>query len=390
MKIILLLLIFSTLMGGCQPGSSMQSLEPALIPHTYIPSNEPILNPERGFYSSYQLSGPSDFLTLRDQGYTLVHLNVHLDPWRETDISQDVVTGLHANFADIRQAGLKAIIRFLYNQGSDSTSPQDASKAQILRHIEQLTPLLQKNADVIAWMEAGFIGEWGEWHSSTNGLDNIQDKREILYALLKALPETRMVQVRYPSDIIEMFPHPADAWKARVGHHNDCFLSNNTDMGTYEQNGVITRERDLSYLSELTRFAPMSGETCAPDPPRSGCENALNELALLHFSALSADYHEEVLRGWKEGGCFQEIDRRLGYRLTLTSANFNEQIRPGGVLRLTVNLQNNGFAAITNRHFLYVVLKGSVENSTYPVKLTLDPRGWEPGKASFSVKIYIP
>ncbi len=301
-----------------------------------------------------------------------------------------MLTGLHANFSNIRQSGLKAIIRFSYNQGSDSTFPQDASKAQILRHIEQLTPLLQQNADVIAWMEAGFIGEWGEWHSSTNGLDNIQDKREILSAILEALPETRMVQLRYPSDILTMFPQPADAWKARVGHHNDCFLSSNTDMGTYEQNGIITRERDLVYLSDLTRLTPMSGETCAPDPPRSECGNAIKELALLHFSALSADYHQDVLRSWRERGCFQEINHRLGYRLILTSADFNEQIPPGGMLRLTVNLQNNGFAPIINRYPLYVVLKSSAGTSPYLLKLNLDPRDWEPGKARFSVKLYIP
>ena len=152
MKIHLFLLVSSILMTGCQPASSMRPVEPALLYHTYAPSDNPVLNPERGFFSSYQLPGPSDFRSLREQGYTLVHLNIHLDPWRETDIPPDVLTGLDANLADIRQAGLKAIVRFSYNQGSNSTSRQDASKVQILRHIEQLTPFLQKNADVIAWM----------------------------------------------------------------------------------------------------------------------------------------------------------------------------------------------------------------------------------------------
>jgi hypothetical protein len=60
------------------------------------------------------------------------------------------------------------------------------------------------------------------------------------------------------------------------------------------------------------------------------------------------------------------------------------------MLRLTVNLQNNGVAPMINRHSLYVVLKGSAENSPYLVKLNLDPRSWEPGRVSFSVKFYIP
>ncbi len=390
MKIHFLLPVFSILMAGCRLAPSMQPIEPALIPHTYIPSDDPVLNPERGFFSSYQLPGPADFRSLREQGYTLVHLNIHLDTWRETDIPQDVLTALDANFADIRQAGLKAIIRFSYNQGPNSTSLQDASKAQILRHIEQLTPLLQKNADVIAWMEAGFIGEWGEWHSSTNGLDNIPEKREILLALLKTLPETRMVQVRYPSDIIEMFPHPRDAVHARVAHHNDCFLSSNTDLGTYVKNGLNTIERDQAYLSELTRFTPMSGETCAPNPPRSDCATALHEMVLLHFSAISAGYHEDVLHSWEEGGCIQEINRRLGYRLKLTSASFNQEIRPGGILSLTVNLENTGYSSLINERSLFVVLQGDGKTPPYIVKLNLDPRTWEPGTVRWMTRIYIP
>ena len=59
----------------------------------------------------------------------------------------------------------------------------------------------------------------------------------------------------------------------------------------------------------------MSGETCAPNPPRSDCATALHEMVLLHFSAISAGYHEDVLHSWEEGGCIQEINRRLGYRL---------------------------------------------------------------------------
>ena len=94
---------------------------------------------------------------------------------------------LNSIFADIREAGVKAIIRFAYNQGPYPDSEPDASKAQILRHIEQLAPLLQNNADVIAWLEAGFIGAWGEWHTSTNGLDNIHRQTGDFVCLAQSL-----------------------------------------------------------------------------------------------------------------------------------------------------------------------------------------------------------
>lgn len=395
MKRILVIFLLSFFLMGCQPASRSASPAPATVTHTYIATDAPILNPERGFFTPYELPGSAGFSPVRATGNTLVHLNIRLDDWRETDIPRDVLDGLVSNFADIRDAGIKAILRFAYNAGPYPDSEPDASKAQILRHIEQLTPLLQNNADVIAWIEAGFIGAWGEWHTSTNGLDNLTDKRDILNALLAAIPN-RYVQVRYPANVIEMFPNPGDAAQARVAHHNDCFLSSDTDVGTYERDGINTIVRDQTYLAELTRFTPMSGETCAPNPPRSECANAVQEMELLHFSAINEAYHKGILRSWEEGGCLEEITNRMGYRLSLISADFNEQVQPGGFVSLKVNLQNTGFASIINERPLYIVLAGRAGTSysqsslPYKAKFDIDPRTWEPGTATFTAELYIP
>lgn len=393
-----ILLLLSILLSSCAPASREASPEPASVTHTFIPSDAPLLNPERGFFTPYELPSPAGFSSVRITGNTLVHLNIRLDDWRETDIPQEILDGFQTNFDDIRDAGVKAIIRFSYNQGPYPDSEPDASKQQILRHIEQLTPLLQKNTDVIAWVEAGFIGAWGEWHTSTHGLDNLTDKRDILNAILEAIPN-RYVQVRYPANIIEMYANPLEAAMARVAHHNDCFLSSDTDVGTYERDGVNTIVRDQAYLAELTRFTPMSGETCAPNPPRSECESAIHEMELLHFSAINEAYHKGIIRSWEDGGCLQEITDRMGYRLTLTSADFNEQVRPGGILNLTVNLQNTGFASIVNERTLYVVLSraersGSGDEATGEGEtralLSLDPRTWEPGSTELSITLRVP
>jgi hypothetical protein len=173
-----------------------------------------------------------------------------------------------------------------------------------------------------------------------------------------------------------------------VAHHNDCFLSSDTDVGTYERDGINTIERDQKYLAELTRFTPMSGETCAPNPPRSECESAIQEMELLHFSAINEAYHKGILRSWEEGGCIEEIINRLGYRLSLTSAEFNEEVRPGGLLDLTVHISNNGFAALMNPRPVYVVLRQA--SSIFLTRLGLDPRSWQPGSSSFRTKIRLP
>jgi len=59
----------------------------------------------------------------------------------------------------------------------------------------------------------------------------------------------------------------------------------------------------------------MQGETCNPNPPRSGCPTALAELARLHWSILNCESHPDVVAGWTAQGCRPEVERRLGYRL---------------------------------------------------------------------------
>ena len=386
LHVLLALFLLSSFLMACQPTSSSDSPEPETVTHTYTATDAPILNPERGFFTPYELPGYPGFSPVRATGNTLVHLNIRLDAWREAAIPRDVLDGFDTNLADIRDAGLKSIIRFSYNEGPYPDSEPDASKAQILRHIDQLTPLLQKNADVIAWLEAGFIGAWGEWHTSTNGLDNITDKRDILTALVNAIPN-RFVQVRYPANIIEMYPEPLEAINARIAHHNDCFLSSDTDVGTYERDGVNTIERDQKYLAELTRFTPMSGETCAPNPPRSECASAIKEMELLHFSAINEAYHKGILRSWEDGGCMAEISNRLGYRFLLVATGFNEQVRPGGTIHLRADINNIGFAGPVNRRPLNVVLDGE---RRYVVPLDIDTRQWEPGTVTLTAQLHIP
>lgn len=385
MNRILPLFLLLTLLTACSPAVPLE--EPPIVTHTYIVSSERILNPERGFFTPYILPGLAGFSPVRITGNTLVHLNIRLDDYRESDIPADVLAGLDTNFEDIRDAGVKAILRVAYNQGPYPDSEPDASKQWILRHIEQLQPLFQKHAGVIAWLEAGFIGAWGEWHTSTNGLDNLTDKSEILHALIAAVPG-HYVQVRYPANIIEMYPDPQDAAAARVAHHNDCFLSSDTDVGTYERDGKNTIVRDQAYLADLTATTPMSGETCAPFPPRSECLSAIREMELLHFSALNEAYHKGILRSWQDGGCMEEITNRLGYRLALTEAQFNEQVRPGGLLNLTVSLTNTGFAALVNPRPVFIVLLGQAE--THTVQLEVDPRTWQPGATSFGATLRLP
>ena len=157
-------------------------------------------NPERGFSWAVDMGAANSFARVREQhGVTLIRVNGRLDAYRAEDLPETLLAAIDARLASARDAGVKLIVRFAYNEGPSPDSEPDASLGWIKRHIAQLEPALKKHADVIAWMEAGFIGAWGEWHGSTNGLDrDLGAKREVVQALLDALPPPRGIQLRSP------------------------------------------------------------------------------------------------------------------------------------------------------------------------------------------------
>ena len=377
--------------GAIDAGAIDAGAEPALATLLFQPLDAGLLNPERGFYDVIDLTDGTPSDSVRTAGMTLALAGVRLDAFRTAPLSATLLTDLESGLGRARTAGIKVILRFQYNDGPIGAA--DASHAQILSHLAQLQPLLARNADVIAVMQAGFIGAWGEWHSSTNGLDTTAEHTAVLTGILRALPTSRMVQVRTPHFVDAMFPGgalPASAAysgtdAARTGHHNDCFLADATDFGTY-QSPVETWK---SYVAASGRFTPVGGETCAVDPPRSECASATAEMERLHFAFVNSLYHPDVLASWTTGGCMEQVRRRLGYRLVLESLGHSVAVRPGGVLALRLQLRNEGYGSLFNPRPLQVVLERGATRLVAPVT-TVDARRWEPGPHALDLRLRLP
>jgi len=360
---------------------------------TFTESTEDFSNPERGFYRYVNLTSETDLSWVADDGTTLVYSYVRLDDYRDAPIAQSLLDDMNTGLAAVRDAGLKAIVRFAYNFGPYPDSEPDASKARILEHIGQVEPHLRANADVIAVMQAGFIGAWAEWHTSTNGLlDEPQDRKDIHEALLDAIPTSRMSQVRYPPYVEEMYGGPltaaeafSETYAARTGHHNDCFLSSDTDVGTYPSSEV---EEWKAYLEEDTKYVPMGGETCELHD-RGICPTATAEMERLHWTYLNRDYNTDVIDRWITDGCYDEISRSLGYRFALRDASVPPAVQPGGAFLLEVTLDNVGWAALFNPRPVQVVLDGPGGLLRVEVA-TLDPRRWLPGTINLRVRVDLP
>lgn len=344
---------------------------PATVLHkTYTASDAAILNPERGFFYWTDLL-TSDYSNARELGYTLIYARVFLKDYVDKPLDDVLLQKLDTAFQNVRKAGVKCILRFAYSDALEATT--DAPLGLILQHISQLKPTLTAHADVIHVMQAGFIGRWGEWHSSTNNLDTEPvARKQILDAILEALPQSRHVQVRTPM-FKDSYVTIDGAGATRIGHHNDCFLASPTDFGTYPEDAVDPWKNVVAADGLVT---PVGGETCWNNKPRSDCATAVAELSALHFSFLNGSTGDGVTAAWKEQGCFDEIGRKLGYRLALTTADFNDHIRPGAILHVKLSLKNDGYSPLVYPRDVYLRLEG---DAVYIAKLTINWAQLKPG-----------
>ena len=302
-------------------------------------------------------------------------------------LAQSKLDLLQRQFDTARAAGVKMVLRFAYNYSDNAT---DAPLSVMMNHMDQLKPILARNSDVLAVVQAGFIGSWGEWGNSRNyGTGTLtsqqwSDRQTILNKLLDMVPANRMVQLRTPDFAYKLISTTAltagEAFngtaKARVGQHNDCFLASGNDWGTYNNTST-----DYPWLAAETTYLPMGGETCNVSQPRSDCPTATAEMARFHWSYINNGFQTTVLNNWRTQGCYETINQKLGYRLVLKDATLSSSAKPGGGFAVNINLVNDGYASMFNSRPVELVLRNDASGALTRIALSADPRKWLPGQA---------
>jgi hypothetical protein len=413
---------------------------------SYAVSNENFANPERGFafendvpwapndtwdfcrqgnnftaynYDAWNTPLDGAFLAAeRAQGRSVVMSRYHIAAFRNGDISPEYIAFLDRDFATARAAGMKQIIRFAYNYPRGGP---DAPLERVLRHLDQLKPVLQRNKDVIATMEAGFIGCWGEWNSSSNELlprnyPPISDRdgyineasRQILEKLLDTLPRDRMLQMRYPRNFFEYLgstdlspPAPLTAETAyngsplsRVGYQDDCFVCNPLHGGSYwNPRGAF--EETPNFLRANNEFVAQGGEPgdpestdprepANPNSPLSSCDAVRQEFSTIHWSTVglyNINSPASAIKRWQRDGCWDEFNRNLGYRFVLKSVTLPTVAQPGASINLSLVMTNEGYARPYNPRSIELVLRNTSNGAVVRRQINpgVDERLWLPG-----------
>ncbi len=376
--------------GDDNGGDDTPAPETQVVTVTYQKDSSDFPNPERGMFWKMRSDSARPvaldawfFRTVKAQNNTVVLRLYDFTTFRNGPISQSFLNHIQSDMSSVRTNGMKMGLRF--NYGVNGDAPLNV----VLNHINQLSSLFRNNADVIAYVEAGFIGRWGEWHSSTNGLTSVTNKRKILEALLAAVPKERAVLVRYSKDKKDIFSTTSAITssiafngtnRSRTGHHNDCFLSASDDSGTYAW-PPTTFEAQKNFLSQENLFLPQVGETCVYNPPRTNCPTAMTELQQMRWNGLHSQFNTTALNAWKSQGCYSEIVKRLGYRYRLLDAVLPQEHTRGTTMTVKVRMTNEGFAGIYNSRKLELVIRNRSTNAVtrYNINPGTDMRLFLPG-----------
>ena len=368
---------------------------PGLIHQTFKESNKSFANPERGFDAGMNWHSASDRVLSKQYLFvqrvlkrTVLYTGYYLTDYMESDIAPEFLDLISANMRVLREGGVKCILRFAYKTDMYETGhPWDASPEWVLRHIEQLKPILQHNSDVILCLQAGFIGVWGEWGYTDGFVSNPKtpedflSRRKVMEALLDALPKNRTIAVRtgrykmnmfldsYADSVtIETAYNESDL--SRICAHNDCFGADASDMGTF------TTIAERQFWKTESKYLLMGGETCQLSQ-YCRCERTLKDCEDYHWTYTSGP--SSISNRWKEDGCYDEIEKRLGYRLVLTDLHHSPDAVPGKEYRLVMKIKNVGFAAPMNPRAVELVFVDGTGNRTVYRLDDVDPRYWFAG-----------
>lgn len=424
-KLTLISLLSLILCSFSCTGGGTQSVKPVGI----VGANpNPLRNPDRGFhlesnYFAHNFTNPFNskeiypgaFVRDREKQFnaeseaiTLLQLYIYLTEWVDEDISPEGLANIQQLFDALQANGYKAILRFAYNwKGLNASGGESAQ--WITRHIEQLRPILTRNRGLIATIQIGFLGAWGEWHTTPMQKD-LAGKSEVVNALLDVYPAPYSLQIRIP-DHKNALTLNREEDRTRISYANDYFTAG--EHSHAPGNDFIPGSAWYKQVTEESPYFFMSGEIPYDEDTEWGLPDLISTRTTLkilrdhHYSAfdITQNYRKNIT-SWKqtpitpeelkadsilfapeyfvdekgnpkERTFFEFVRDHLGYRLNIASKPvFTTK---GDLLTYDISLTNTGFAAPVNPRPVFLVFVNAKNQVVKELPLEhVNPRNWQP------------
>lgn len=347
----------------------------------------------------------------------LVQVYIEITHWRDRDISEKGLQAVDAVLEAGAELGYKMLARISYITDWAKSMQEYAEADVMMRHIDQLAPVIHKHEDDIFALQAAFYGAWGEWHSNGKEFDDAT-----LSALITKIGNTLLTDDMYMMARLpywkNLLPKGSDVYK-RTGIHKDNFFGKSTNRSgevETEEKGFWDGTASWKQLTAEAAYTPQDGETFWEDDLHKAQEWADGYESILGmfehryscFSGLHGNYdwgsrsdttmgrwrRQSVTVDWlkannvigspswfldKDGNAvernvYEFIMYHLGYYVEAKSVQTSGGSKPGETLKVTLPLVNHGFAAAFNMRSGFAILDEN--NEVVVTQEAGDPETW--------------
>lgn len=345
-----------------------------------------------------------------DQHIRLSQLYLYFSDFANTDtLSVAALDSVSAVFNGVRAQGYKVVLRLAYTYDGPGGYVYPPM-TRILKHLDQLTPLLRQNIDIIHVMQTGIIGMWAEWHNYNNAY-SAADKTTLVQKILTILPQGRHTQLRLPE-----YKNDANltvAEDARVGYANDFFTDDQHmrafDWGFWagpvysqaaQESKHILVDGEMPYNQPIGHYTDNENYlNYVSDPIKS-----IQQLKDHHYTSFSVAHNYDLtIQSWKSSTLsksqmdangfpydpayfnsgsrtvYDYVADHLGYRLW-TDYSATSVLENDSIINCSVAIRNYGFSAIQNPREVFLVLLKGDGTLADTVKLTNKPSDWHTGE----------
>ncbi|MBP1535341.1 MAG: DUF4832 domain-containing protein, partial [Ruminococcus sp.] len=418
-------------------------------------------DPYKGFYHAIQMNFKRDKTNcklvekkLEDINdwvgeYDLVHLRIDLSDFSknndhdsDADINSntdDVEAALKKLLTGLRSNGQTAIIRFAYDKdyngktsGSSRTVWEPEKDSTILGHQATVGAVLNDYTDVIASLELGIIGPWGEIHGSDRKIPS--QVKLYVQKWLDVLDDDITVSVRTPEqyawylgydesntkNVLKNMSSSSYTTKIgsdeyRVGIFNDGYLGSVSDRGTY----LGDRKQEIAWLSNQAKHTLYGGEIVLWEAeedddtePYNNIDYMTKESFSTHTAYLNKGWNENVTdvfreTSYKSGSSttnskrdpvylksgitqYDYLQNHMGYRFVVKDVKLTKETTVYENFSINTKIENVGFGNLIKNEKAKLIIKGNGKQQTYDLSAlnkkvgesaeNYDPRYWDSGK----------
>ena len=339
---------------------------------------------------------------------SLVLLRIDIGAFREREIPEKALACAEQILAYFAGEKKDMILRFVYDTEGRGLAKEPTYIQLVKRHMEQLGPLIYRQAEHVLAIQGLLVGSWGEMHGSK--FLSPERMTELAETMAKAMDYCCPLAVRKPVQWRIIASRGSEPLRQCLTLFNDAMFGSETDLGTYSDgtdgglqnagNQMVpaSRREELAWQQEQMKRRFCGGEVLssessvkvqedgqaanAADKRSVSWKQASDEMKQVHTSYLNSVWQPEQLNFWKQETAvwpgtgercsgYEYIGRHLGYRFIVRSAKLDRSC-------LKIVIENCGFANFCGNAECILEAESGIEaESRTPEQLSITDKVFE-------------